>query len=713
MLVIVQTAEEAAIRALWGKQINELRIDEDKNVVWNKSKGPMSSDVFTFTTKLIEPFMLNMTIPLYVKLSERDDRNEYMIVGGKPVRAHVVVPRRKGRELVDWLSVHDAWIEKCDAARRSGGEVLRQFAFGLNLPMNGSEIESVWMKSMLGFKNELNGIRPPFHSLVVNDGIVSLPRLKMFCGSDEAMTSIPNDKRGDEKLFRLLEATWEPNEYLIYVGAAPGHSIQRFLRKCKSPRYATFIDPRHINIDARTFGSGEQTIEIITGEDGYASGVLIAELVTEWKNKENKKTDRIYILSDIRREKTEATDRDEWVDLVNCDEEIQKDFVEVARAYNVPFKYMLKKRIPDVDDDRDITLYDKNCFLFRAAYSRPDLYELREYCPIAGGEDVEISVTRDQAISLHVDGTRNNFSREQHVGLMSLQINDRLTHDKFVPSVDLFYLTNKRNAWTYESFLAKAQTSAVATWWVSDTIPEGYDDVPIPSSWFTRISDEVYDVSVFDGDLFTLAVQSYRGQMNKTVDYEWQSHFVVTVNRNLLAKSDPVFTKEIEYSTDAYFSQSRGLRDGANSYKRFDPKYAAKFTHLKGWSMLHHKRDLSGHLRMMVLDGVVRNYDMARWIRQVYASNVMNSAPDLDSWDLMDPKRAMEAQKRAQPYEAKGIGKIWHTRDDLVWTLAALEVMLDGVSDVERKAYIPRGIVLQQLKTSRNEIDRIKGLFPN
>jgi len=712
MLIIVSTSNEMSVSAVWGEQISELKVGENKNAIWLKGKGPMSCDMFIFATKTIEREILDMTIPLYVKLVERNAGDDFMMISGKKVKAHVVCPlypKGKSFGVIDWYSVHDAWVKQCDKARRSGGEVLRQLCFELNLPMNGSEIETVAMMMANGYKNEINGIRPPFHSMIVKDGNLMLEDGPLIYGPDLQLIGMDKGKMGDEKLFRLLEATWKADEYLIYAGAAPGYSIQKFLRNVKTPRYASLYDPRKIQIDKRTFKTGNETIKINTGKNGLLNEMTLKEEIMNWNNKRNG-TESIYLFSDIRFEHEDYPDKDEWIRIVEENNALQRRYIQILKESGVPFKYMLKHRIPDVNEESRLVLSSANCWLFRAAYSRPDLYELREYCIYPGTEQIEIEIDREVALAINSDGDRYNFSREQHKGLMSLHINNKLTNESYDASVDLFYLTNKRNEWTYEKFKAKASSSAFATWWVSNYQSMDYDDEPIPHEWFTRLASEDYSVSVFDGDLITLAIQEMKGQFTKIVDYEWLSHFVVTINCDILERTHAKFARELRYSQNSYYSQSRGLRDGANAYKRFDPLYAMEFSRLKEWCKTKHGVDISGHLRMMMQDGLVKNYDIPRWIRQTYASNVINGSPALADWGLMDALSAKSAQKDVIPYEKKGEGHVWHTRTDLVWTLAVMKFIFHDKG--KNKIFFPEGIVFEQLKTCEYEIDQIVGLLP-
>jgi hypothetical protein len=506
--------------------------------------------------------------------------------------------------------------------RKLSGNVIRQFAFGLDLPMNGSEIETVHMKNSLNFNNIVRGLRRPLACMTFKN------QIREFHDPWQRGTDIDKENTPDlgfKKLESLLDATLEFDDYLLYVGASPGYSINSVLRKTKNVKYATLIDPKEIFVDPRTFSTGEKTINIIKG---YANVSLITKIINEWKVKHSKYTKRIYFFSDIRRDRGDNETKSEWVEKTREDEELQYDMLDALIQSGINLKYMKKIRVPE--DEGLHHVQDTNAYVFASPYSRDDLYELREYCPRAYSP-IDISLFRDEMITILGYKYSHNFSVKQKKGLFSLQIEEKETSQDSEPSVDIFYLTDPRNEWCYDTFKLKASASALASWWTSEREPYEYGDKKIPLCWFTRLADEVPSVSIFRGDQFVQICRRQLNQTNKSVDLEWQGEFHYTMNLNLWNSKNNGLRNKIMYSVDAYFSQSRATRQKLNFIKRFDRNFTLDFNTMKAYAKTK-KVDISGHLRLMCSDGGLNAVDIPRWLRQVYSSVVMNDSSDKSNW---------------------------------------------------------------------------------
>lgn len=166
MLVIISSRMHDRVKDAWNGQIQRIDHEEDSNKVWQLSHLPMTNDVYMFAPSKIPRQILDQLLPLYVSL----DDEEYMNVSGVKVKTDIKIRGfNSKKEVVDWYTIHDMLVERSDL-RKASGDMVRQFCFGLDLPMNGSEIETVNMKNTHGFRNIIRGIRKPFWNIHALNG---------------------------------------------------------------------------------------------------------------------------------------------------------------------------------------------------------------------------------------------------------------------------------------------------------------------------------------------------------------------------------------------------------------------------------------------------------------------------------------------------------------------------------------------------------------
>ncbi|BCB92310.1 VP4 [Yonaguni orbivirus] len=355
------------------------------------------------------------------------------------------------------------------------------------------------------------------------------------------------------------------------------------------------------------------------------------------------------LLWDVRSDKGEMTN-EEWEDQAKYEDSlgsyiamINRDWLSMA---------CVKMRIPM----RDAVFTVCTSLIVPQPMAPNTMYELRSILRLEGYSRInrdhligarDIEVTHEDCVKLvkNFHGiTRGRRLKRALLQYLHISRVDGLNHRSPLPRVDLFYLTNKRNATNIPLVNYILSTSTLATVWIGPETQTGYDDFTYSATaLMLKFCNEERMVMDLNGFLLYLMWKGCFGDdgFQQSYDPSWACKFGVCALRR----------GPIDLVPDVSLCRFVGLRTHS-SMLRLNTDYV----HKRPDVLKRLDLDVSGHLYISVVSGAYC-FDLMWWIRMI------------KEWSSLDHygKLYVLAQHKAETIEWKedDADAPWHRPEDL------------------------------------------------
>ncbi|AEE98372.1 VP4 [Umatilla virus] len=533
--------------------------------------------------------------------------------------------------------------------RAEFGNVLRKYAFKNCITFHGSEIETVTKSDPR--KHKVYGL-PELCPMITRFGVMD----------NEIYQS---DAACDEKLVSMLDYAIYSCDVVYYVGCGDLRTLRIFQKR--DPQ--RFSRVKWVCIDPIAPNYGSSNVKVYPCVFKEPKDLL-----------KFKQTGKEHMLIwDVRSDKGDASPW-EWEDI--CRE--QDALGEETARKNKSWLHMaiVKRRIPQYQEQ--LTLYG-SCVLPQPGAPQ-NMYELRnviihhdapshidrKHLQEAQLFYVNVKKAREMVAKFHgLD--RGRKLKRSIIETLHIMRDNGLTSQHQEKRCDLFYLTNKRNE-DYQMQISQIlRESEIATLWVGDTKPYGYDDFKMDRrSLMLRYSAE--DRLVIDGNGFMLLLM-WQGEIDaRAIRYDpfWAEQFCVIVKYTDFERNLP----------DISLCRFIGLR-AESSLMRIRSDHLHERTDLVKRLGL----DVSGHLYVTLVSG---RYcvDLLWWFRMIMEWSSMNAKDKL--------QRMREKNVEVIEWKDDKVDEPWHVREDLIAALRHAKEMANLSSmDVHRWIVYLHGFALK------------------
>nr|CAH0473074.1 capsid protein [Umatilla virus] len=506
--------------------------------------------------------------------------------------------------------------------RAEFGNILRKYAFKRCTTFHGSEVETVTKAD------------PRRHKVY---GLPALcPMIDKIGVKDREIFT--DDGACDEKLVSMLDYAVYSCDVVYYVGCGDLRTLRIFQRRDPS-RFARVhwvcVDPIAPEYDSRNVS-------------------VYRDLIREPKDLlKYKKSGREHLLLwDVRSDRGDISPW-EWED--RC---LEEDALgeEVARS-NKSWLHMAitKRRIPQYQGQ--IAVYGscllpqpgapQNMFELRNVIIHHDAPSLVDRRHLNEAQLMHVNVRKSQEFVHKFHGLeRGRKLKRSIIETLHIMRENGLMSQNRERRCDLFYLTNKLNETEQAKIESVLMDSQIATVWVGDVQPYGYDDFKMDRrQLMLRYSSE--DRLVIDGNGFVLLLMWQGDEDARQARYDpfWAEQFCVVCRCVDFDRNLP----------DISLCRFIGLR-AESSLMRIRSDHLHERTDLVKKLGL----DVSGHLYVTLVSG---RYcvDLLWWFRMIM------------EWSSLSAKEKLRKMKERQveviEWKDDKADEPWHVREDLIAAL--------------------------------------------